>query len=155
MSQIEESMQAPAFDLPTDDGGSVSLDRLKGRTIVLFFYPKADTPGCTTESQDFTRLLPDFEAAGAVVIGVSRDPVKKLARFRTKHELGVILASDEAGAVTEAYGVWGEKTLYGRVYMGIERATILIDGAGIIRRTWRKVSVKSHADAVLAAVMTL
>ncbi len=155
MSHIEESVQAPAFALPTDDGGSVSLHNLNGQTIVLFFYPKANTPGCTTESQDFTRLVPQFEAAGAVVIGVSRDPVKTLARFRTKHDLGVILASDEAGAVTEAYGVWGEKTLYGRVYMGVERATFLIDGAGIIRRTWRKVSVKGHADAVLAAVQAL
>ena len=155
MSEVSEGMPAPAFDLPTDDGGSVSLAALKGRTVVLFFYPKADTPGCTTESQDFTALLPQFEAAGAVVIGVSRDPVKKLARFRVKHDLDVTLASDEARTVTEAWGVWGEKTLYGRVYLGIERATFLIDGAGVIRHAWRKVSVKGHAGAVLEAVRAL
>ena len=155
MSEVSEGMPAPAFDLPTDDGGSVSLAALKGRTVVLFFYPKADTPGCTTESQAFTALLPQFEAAGAVVIGVSRDPVKKLARFRVKHDLDVTLASDEAGTVTEAWGVWGEKTLYGRVYLGIERATFLIDPSGVVRHVWRKVSVKGHAGAVLEAVRAL
>jgi peroxiredoxin Q/BCP len=149
---IEAGSPAPAFDLPTDGGGSVSLAGLTGKTVVLYFYPKADTPGCTTEGQDFTALSDQFAAADAVVIGVSRDPVKKLDRFKTKAGLGVILGSDETGEVTEAYGVWGEKQLYGRVYMGIERATFLIDGDGIVRRTWRKVSVKGHAAAVLEAV---
>ena len=149
---IEAGTQAPAFDMATDGGGRVSLDGLKGKSVVLYFYPKADTPGCTTEGQDFTALGDQFAAAGAVVIGVSRDPAKKLDRFKAKRELSVILASDEDGVVTEAYGVWGEKTLYGRVYMGIERATFLINGDGVIRQAWRKVSVKGHAQAVLDAV---
>ena len=148
---IEAGMKAPAFDMATDTGGRVSLDDLKGKTVVLYFYPKADTPGCTTEGQDFTALGEQFAAADAVVIGVSRDPVKKLDRFKAKRELGVVLASDEDGAVTEAYGVWGEKKLYGRAYMGVERATFLIDGAGRVVRVWRKVSVKGHAQAVLDA----
>jgi peroxiredoxin Q/BCP len=155
MVEIVEGTRAPAFDMPTAGGGSVSLAGLKGQAVVLYFYPKADTPGCTTEGQDFTALTSDFAAANAVVIGVSRDPVKKLDKFKTKAELGVVLASDEAGTVTEAYGVWGEKQLYGRVYMGIERATFLIDGEGVVQRTWRKVSVKGHAAAVLAAVQEL
>jgi peroxiredoxin Q/BCP len=156
---LEAGVPAPAFDMPAvwpvDGGGSVSLAGLKGQTVVLYFYPKADTPGCTTEGQDFTALFDAFAAANAVVIGVSRDPVKKLDKFKTKAGLGVILGSDETGAVTEAYGVWGEKQLYGRVYMGIERATFLIDAEGIVRRTWRKVSVKGHAAAVLEAVQNL
>ena len=149
---LEPGMTAPAFDMATASGERVSSEALKGRPYVLYFYPKADTPGCTTEGQDFTALLPQFGGAGASVIGVSRDPVKKLARFAEKRELGVILASDEDGVVTEAFGVWGEKTLYGRVYMGIERATFLIDGAGVVRQVWRKVSVKGHAQAVLDAL---
>ena len=152
MVQLDEGSTAPAFDMPTDGGGSVSLAGLKGKTVVLYFYPKADTPGCTTEGQDFTALADEFAAANAVVIGVSRDPAKKLEKFKTKAGLGVVLASDEAGEVTEAYGVWGEKQLYGRVYMGIERATFLIDGDGVVRRTWRKVSVKGHAAVVLSAL---
>lgn len=155
MTEITEGSKAPAFDMPTHDGGRVSSEGLKGKPFVLYFYPKADTPGCTTEGQDFTALLPQFEAAGVAVIGVSRDPVKTLARFAVKRELGVVLVSDEDGAVTEAYGVWGEKTLYGRVYMGIERATFLIDSDGVIRQAWRKVSVKGHAQAVLDAVAAL
>jgi peroxiredoxin Q/BCP len=155
MTDITEGQQAPAFDLPVDGGGSVALEGLKGKTVVLYFYPKADTPGCTTEGQDFTALGDEFAAAGAVVIGVSRDPVKKLDRFKTKAGLGVVLGSDETGVVTEAYGVWGEKQLYGRVYMGIERATFLIDGDGVVQRTWRKVSVKGHAAAVLEAAKEL
>ncbi|RZJ41815.1 MAG: peroxiredoxin [Brevundimonas sp.] len=148
-------MKAPAFDMATADGGRVSLADLKGRTVVLYFYPKADTPGCTTESQDFSALTGDFDAAGAVVIGVSRDPVKKLARFAEKRELKVVLASDEPEDVTLGYGVWVEKKLYGREYMGIERATFLIDGEGVVRQVWRKVSVKGHAAEVLAAAQTL
>jgi peroxiredoxin Q/BCP len=141
--------------MATTDGGRVSLDALKGRNVVLYFYPKADTPGCTTESQDFSSLISDFEQIGTTVIGVSRDPVKKLDRFKAKHDLKVVLASDEPEDVTEAFGVWVEKTLYGRAYMGIERATFLIDGTGVVRRVWRKVSVKNHAAEVLAATRSL
>jgi peroxiredoxin Q/BCP len=152
---IEPGTPAPAFDLATDSGGRVSSADLRGKTIVLYFYPKASTPGCTTEALDFTALGDQFAAADAVVIGVSRDPVKALDRFKTKQNLGVILASDEDGSVTEAYGVWGEKKLYGKVYMGIERATFLIDAEGVVRQTWRKVAVKGHAQAVLEAVQAL
>jgi peroxiredoxin Q/BCP len=152
---IEPGTPAPAFDLATDSGGRVSSADLRGKTIVLYFYPKASTPGCTTEALDFTALGDQFAAADAVVIGVSRDPVKALNRFKTKQNLGVILASDEDGSVTEAYGVWGEKKLYGKVYMGIERATFLIDAEGVVRQTWRKVAVKGHAQAVLEAVQAL
>lgn len=155
MTDITQGMKAPAFDMATADGGRVSLAGLKGKTVVLYFYPKADTPGCTTEGQDFSALIGEFEAANAVVIGVSRDPVKKLDRFKAKHDLKVVLASDEPEDVTLGYGVWVEKKLYGREYMGIERATVLIDGAGVVRRVWRKVSVKGHAAEVLAAVQSL
>ena len=153
--EITEGLRAPAFDLPTDGGGRVSSAGLKGQTVVLYFYPKADTPGCTTEGQDFSALAADFAAAGAVVIGASRDPVKKLDRFKAKYDLKVTLASDEPGELTEAFGVWVEKSLYGRVYMGVERATFLIDGEGVVRRVWRKVRVKGHAAEVLAAVQSL
>jgi peroxiredoxin Q/BCP len=155
MTEITEGSKAPAFDMATADDGRVSLDGFKGRKVVLYFYPKADTPGCTTEGQDFSALVADFDAAGATVIGVSRDPLKKLDRFKAKYDLKVVLASDEPEDVTEAFGVWVEKKLYGREYMGIERATFLIDGAGIVRRVWRKVSVKNHAAEVLAAVQSL
>jgi thioredoxin-dependent peroxiredoxin len=155
MTELAAGQPAPAFDMAADGGGRVSLAGLRGQTVVLYFYPKADTPGCTTESQDFSALIDDFAAANAVVVGVSRDPVKKLDRFKAKRELKVILASDEPEDVTLAYGVWVEKTLYGRQYMGIERATVLIDAAGVIRRVWRKVSVKGHAAEVLDAVRTL
>jgi len=155
MPDIIEGSKAPTFDMATADGGRVSLDALKGRNVVLYFYPKADTPGCTTESQDFSSLIADFEQIGTTVIGVSRDPVKKLDRFKAKHDLKVVLASDEPEDVTEAFGVWVEKTLYGRAYMGIERATFLIDGTGVVRRVWRKVSVKNHAAEVLAAARSL
>lgn len=155
MTEITENSKAPAFDMATADGGRVSLDGLKGRTVVLYFYPKADTPGCTSEARDFSEHIDAFDAAGATVIGVSRDPVKKLDRFRTKYDLKVILASDEPEDVTEAFGVWVEKKLYGREYMGIERATFLIDSTGVVRRVWRKVSVKGHAEEVLAAAQSL
>ncbi|MGE7198196.1 peroxiredoxin [Brevundimonas naejangsanensis] len=155
MTDITENTPAPAFDLATDGGGRVSLDGLKGKNIVLYFYPKADTPGCTTEGQDFSALIDRFAAANAVVIGVSRDTVKKLDRFKAKHDLKVALGSDEDGAVTESWGVWVLKKLYGREYMGIERATFLIDGQGVVRRAWRNVKVKGHAEEVLAAVEAL
>ena len=150
--EITEGQIAPAFDMATDGGGRVSSAALKGKPYVLYFYPKADTPGCTTEGQDFSALIDDFARAGAVVIGVSRDPVKKLDRFKAKYDLKVILASDEPEDVTEAWGVWVEKKLYGRQYMGIERATFLVDASGVIRRVWRNVRVKGHAAEVLAAL---
>lgn len=155
MRDIPEGSQAPGFDMETAGGGRVSSDGLKGRPYVLYFYPKADTPGCTTEGQDFSALIEEFGAAGVAVVGVSRDPVKKLDRFRDKHDLKVVLASDEAGEVTDAWGLWGEKTLYGRTYMGVERATFLVDGDGVVRRAWRKVLVKGHAAEVLAAARAL
>lgn len=152
MTEITEGQKAPAFDMATDGGGRVSSDALRGKPYVLYFYPKADTPGCTTEGQDFSALIDDFARAGAAVIGVSRDPVKKLDRFKAKYDLKVVLASDEPEDVTEAWGVWVEKKLYGRTYMGIERATFLVDAAGVVRRVWRNVRVKGHAAEVLAAL---
>ena len=155
MTDITEGQAAPAFDLATDGGGRVTLDGLKGRSVVLYFYPKADTPGCTTEGLDFSALADQFAAANAVVIGVSRDAVKKLDRFKAKHDLKVVLASDEDGVVCEAYGTWIMKKLYGREYMGVERATFLIDGAGVVWSVWRSVKVKGHAEQVLEAAQKL
>ena len=155
MTDITEGQAAPAFDLATDGDGRVTLDGLKGRPVVLYFYPKADTPGCTTEGLDFSALADAFGAANAVVIGVSRDAVKKLDRFKAKHDLKVILGSDEDGVVCEAYGTWMMKKLYGREYMGVERATFLIDGAGVVRRVWRSVKVKGHAEQMLEAAQSL
>jgi peroxiredoxin Q/BCP len=155
MTDITEGQAAPAFDLPTDGDGRVTLDGLKGKSVILYFYPKADTPGCTTEGLDFSALTDRFAAAGAVVIGVSRDAVKKLDRFKAKHDLRITLGSDEDGAVCEAYGTWIMKKLYGREYMGVERATFLIDGAGLVRHVWRNVKVKGHAEQVLEATRTL
>ncbi|MEQ7155292.1 peroxiredoxin [Brevundimonas aurifodinae] len=151
MTEITEGSKAPAFDMPADGGGRASLS---GPTV-LYFYPKADTPGCTNEARDFTEHAEAFAQAGVTVIGVSKDPVKKLDRFKAKYDLKVTLASDEETGVTEAYGVWVEKSMYGKTYMGIERATFLIDGAGVVRRVWRKVSVKGHAEDVLAAAQAL
>ena len=150
-----EGHPAPALDLPTDNGGQFSLAALKGKPAVVYFYPKDDTTGCTREAQDFTALAPDFAALGVPVIGVSKDTVKKHDRFKAKYDLAVVLASDEDGAACEAWGVWVQKKLYGREYMGIERATFLIDGAGVVRKVWRQVRVKAHAEAVLAAAKEL
>jgi peroxiredoxin Q/BCP len=155
MTDITEGQAAPAFDLSSDGDGRVTLAGLKGKSVVLYFYPKADTPGCTTEGLDFSALAEQFAAANAVVIGVSRDAVKKLDRFKAKHDLKVALGSDEDGVVCEAYGTWVQKKLYGREYMGVERATFLIDGAGLVRRVWRSVKVKGHAEQVLEAVKAL
>ncbi|MNY01910.1 putative peroxiredoxin bcp [compost metagenome] len=155
MTDITEGQPAPAFDLATDGDGRVTLAGLKGKAVVLYFYPKADTPGCTTEGLDFSALADAFAAANAVIIGVSRDAVKKLDRFKAKHDLKVILGSDEDGVVCEAYGTWVMKKLYGREYMGVERATFLIDGAGLVRRVWRNVKVKGHAEQVLEAAQSL
>lgn len=152
---VDVGSPAPAFDLPSDEGDAITLASLEGKAVVLYFYPKDDTSGCTTEAQAFTAAAADFAKAGAVVVGVSRDTVKSHAKFRKKYDLDVRLGSDETGAVTEAYGVWVEKSMYGRQYMGIERATFLIDRSGVVRRVWRKVKVAGHAQDVLAATQQL
>lgn len=147
--------KAPDFTLPSGSGAEVSLSSLKGQKVVLYFYPKDDTSGCTAEAIDFTKLAKDFKAAGAVVLGVSKDSVKKHASFAAKHNLTVELLSDEEGKVLEKYGVWIEKSMYGRKYMGIERATFLIDSKGVIQQVWHKVKVTGHAGEVLGAVKGL
>lgn len=147
--------KAPDFSLPTGDGRTLSMSDFKGRPLVLYFYPKDSTPGCTQQAIGFTALLPEFEKAGAAVVGVSRDSVKRHSNFAEKHGIAFPLLSDEAGELCEAYGVWVEKNLYGRKYMGIERSTFLIDGESVIRRVWRKVKVKGHAEEVLDAVKSL
>ena len=142
---------APDFNLPRDGEGALSLADFKGRKLVLYFYPKDDTSGCTAEAIDFNRLASDFAAAGAAVVGASPDPVKKHDKFRQKYELTFPLLADEAKQTLEAYGVWVEKSMYGRKYMGVERTTFLIGGDGKIAKIWRKVKVPGHADEVLAA----
>lgn len=143
---------APDFDLATDGGGRVRLSELKGKPVVVYFYPKDDTSGCTKEAQEFTALLPEFEKRGAVVIGISPDGVRAHEKFRAKYELGVTLASDEDKSVLEAWGVWVEKSMYGRKYMGVERTTVLVDAAGKVAAVWPKVKVTGHAAAVLKAL---
>jgi peroxiredoxin Q/BCP len=147
--------RAPDFALPVDGGGSVSLKSFKGRKLVLYFYPKDDTSGCTQEAIDFNRLKKDFEKADAAILGASPDSVASHAKFKVKHGLDIALASDEAKAMLEAYGVWVEKSMYGRKYMGVERTTFLIDRAGVIAEVWSKVKVPGHAEAVLAAAKAL
>lgn len=149
---LEEGAMAPAFELPRDGGGSVSLADYAGRKLVLFFYPRADTPGCTREAIDFTRLNSAFADEGAAVLGISADSVKAQESFRDKHQLAVPLISDETHEMLEAYGAWGEKSMYGRSFMGIIRTTVLIGADGRIARIWRNVRVDGHADEVLAAV---
>ena len=151
----ETGETAPDFTLPRDGGGEVSLSELKGAPVVLYFYPRDDTPGCTTEGKDFTAAGEDFKKAGATVLGVSKDSVASHDKFRDKHDLSVILLSDEGSDVCEAYDVWGEKKMYGKTFMGIDRATFLIDRDGKIARTWRKVKVPGHVDEVLEAVRAL
>lgn len=146
---------APDFTLAQSDGSPVALSDLRGKKVVIYFYPKDDTPGCTTEAIDFSQQKAAFDASNAIVLGVSKDSVKRHENFAKKHDLAVTLLSDEAGAVIEKYGVWIEKSLYGRKYMGIERATFLIDAKGVIRQIWHKVKVKGHAEEVLAAVQSL
>jgi len=152
---LAEGSLAPDFSLPRENGGAVTLSALRPGKVVLYFYPKDDTPGCTTEAIDFTRLKDDFAAAGTTVIGISKDSVAAHDKFCRKHGLGVILASDEAGDVCERYGVWGEKSMYGKTFQGITRTTVLIDGSGRIARIWPKVKVAGHAAEVLAAARTL
>lgn len=147
--------KAPDFDLPTDGDGALSLSSLKGKKVVLYFYPKDSTPGCTVEAKDFRDRIKDFEKAGAVIVGASKDSVKRHDNFKAKNGLPFQLVSDGEGALCDDYGVWVEKKLYGRAYMGIERATFLIDGKGVVREIWRKVKVKGHAEAVLEAVKGL
>jgi len=147
--------KAPSFTLPADGGGKVSLKDFKDKTVVLYFYPKDDTSGCTAEACAFRDALPDFSKVDAEIIGISRDPVKSHDKFKAKYDLPFPLASDEDGKVCEAYGTWMEKSMYGRKYMGIERSTFLIDGKGVIRNVWRKVKVPGHADEVLKAAEAL
>jgi thioredoxin-dependent peroxiredoxin len=147
--------KAPDFTLPTDGAGTVSLSALKGKKVILYFYPKDDTPGCTKEACSFRDALPDFEGSGAVVIGVSKDTAAKHDKFKAKHALPFTLGADVDGTVTEAYECWVEKSLYGKKYMGIDRATFLIDGAGILRGIWHKVKVDGHVGDVLKAAKVL
>lgn len=153
--QLSEGAKAPAFRLPRDGGDSVSLGDFKGRNLVLFFYPRADTPGCTKEAIDFSRLSGAFAEAGTAVLGVSADPPKAQEAFRDKHELVTPLVSDEQHEMLDAYGVWGEKSMYGRTFLGISRTTVLVGADGRIIRIWRNVKVDGHADEVLAAVRDL
>ncbi len=152
---VEVGKKAPNFKMSTDGGGSIALKDLKDQKVVLYFYPKDDTPGCTKEACGFRDALPDFSKVDAVVIGVSKDSVAKHDKFKAKHDLPFTLASDEDGSVCEAYGTWVEKSMYGKKYMGIERATFLIDEKGVVRGEWRKVKVPGHVDAVLEAAQAL
>ncbi|MEM1019532.1 MAG: thioredoxin-dependent thiol peroxidase [Sphingomonadales bacterium] len=146
---------APDFTLPGDSGKTITLSELKGKNVVVYFYPKDDTPGCTKEAIAFTQSKADFDALDTVIIGVSKDTVAKHDKFKAKHDLSVDLASDEEGGMIEDYGVWVEKKMYGKTYMGIERATYLIDKKGTVRNVWRKVKVPGHVDAVLDAAKAL
>jgi len=147
--------QFPDFTLPRDGGTSMSLSDFTGKKLILFLYPKDDTPGCTIESIDFTARAADFEDASAVVVGLSKDSAVSHDKFIKKHKLGMPLLSDEDGSLLESLGVWVEKNMYGRTYMGIERTTFLIDETGAIRQIWNKVKVKGHVDAVLEAAKAL
>ena len=147
----EKGDKAPKVTIPVSDEESVNLGAPKGAAHVVYFYPRDNTPGCTTESIDFSSLLPKFEALGVQIIGVSKDSLKSHANFKIKKELTVILASDEESDACEQFGVWVEKNMYGKKYMGIERSTFLVQADGTIAATWRKVKVKGHADAVFAA----
>ncbi len=152
---VELGDKAPDFTLPTDGGGEVTLSKLHGKKVVLYFYPKDDTSGCTAEACGFRDSFPDYGGADAVVIGVSKDSVASHDKFKKKHELPFILASDAGAEACEKYGVWVEKSMYGRKYMGIERATYLIDGEGVVRGLWRKVRVPGHVAEVLKAARAL
>ena len=145
---------APDFTLPTNGGGTFTLSK-QSKAVVLYFYPKDDTPGCTKEAIAFTEHLAEFEAAGAIVVGASKDTAAKHDKFIAKHDLAVTLVSDAEGTMCEDYGVWVEKNMYGKTYMGIERATFLIDATGVVRQIWRKVKVPGHVEAVLDAVKAL
>jgi len=147
--------KAPAFTLPSDGGGKVALKEFKGRNLVLYFYPKADTPGCTKEAIAFSRLRAEFAKADTAILGVSADPVSSQDKFKSKHKLTIALGSDETKKTLAAYGAWGEKSMYGRKFMGVIRKTFLIDASGRIARVWPKVSVPGHAEEVLSAAREL
>jgi len=149
---LTEGDEAPAFDLPADDGLRVRLGDLRGRKVILYFYPKDDTPGCTTEACDFRDSISRVEEEGAVVLGVSPDPIRSHERFKRKYDLNFPLLADEDHSVAEAYGAWKEKSMFGRKYRGIERSTFLIDGEGRIERAWRRVSARGHANDVIQAL---
>lgn len=155
MADLDVGDLAPQFDLPRDGGGTLSLAALSGKPVVLYFYPQDDTTSCTQEAISFTQLKPEFEKAGAVVIGLSPDSTKKHDKFKAKYSLTIDLAADEERKVIETYHLWVEKSMYGRKYMGVERATFLIGRDGHIARIWRKVRVKGHAEEVLEAVRAL
>jgi peroxiredoxin Q/BCP len=152
---IEVGKKAPEFSMKTDAGGEISLKDLRGRKVVLYFYPKDDTPGCTKEACGFRDALPDFSELNAQIIGVSRDNVVKHGKFKAKYDLPFTLGADDDGSVSAAYGTWVEKSMYGKTFMGVERATYLIDELGIVRGEWRKVKVKGHVEAVLRATKDL
>ena len=153
--ELKPGDKAPPFKLATDGGGVISLASLKGKPLVLYFYPKDDTSGCTKEALDFTKSSRRFQALGIAIIGVSKDSVASHDKFKTKYKLKLSLASDSETETAQAYGVWVEKSMYGRKYMGMERATFLVDAQGKIREIWRKVKVSGHAEAVLAAAKSL
>jgi peroxiredoxin Q/BCP len=153
--ELEPGDKAPAFTLPGDGGTEIKLKDLKGKTVVLYFYPKDDTSGCTKQAIAFSEDARKFQAAGAVIVGVSRDSAASHDKFKKKHGLKIALAADEETRVADAYGVWVEKSMYGRRYMGMERATFLIDGKGVILKVWRKVKVPGHSAEVLEAVKAL
>jgi peroxiredoxin Q/BCP len=155
MTHLATDARAPAFSLPRDGGGAVSLADYAGKKLVLYFYPRADTPGCTREAQAFSALEGDFAAAGTAILGVSADPVPAQDAFKAKYRLSIPLASDEAHDMLNAYGVWGEKSMYGKTFMGVIRTTFLIGPDGKIARIWTKVKVDGHAEDVLAAAKTL
>jgi peroxiredoxin Q/BCP len=152
---LVEGAKAPSFHLPRDGGGMIALSDYTGKKLVLFFYPRADTPGCTREAIDFTRLRTAFAESGTEVLGISADGVGAQERFRDKHKLAVPLISDEKHQMLEAYGAWGEKSMYGRIFLGIVRTTVLVDADGRVARVWRHVKVDGHADQVLEAARAL
>ncbi len=155
MSELKEGDTAPDFELETDTDGIIRLSDFRGRKVVVYFYPKDNTSGCTQEARDFSDLLDEFARADTVVIGISPDTVRKHANFRARHDLRVMLAADPERQAIEAYGVWKEKSMYGRKYMGVERSTFLVDREGRVARAWRKVRVKGHAEEVLQAARAL
>lgn len=146
---------APTFDMAANNGSRISLSALAGKNVVLYFYPKDDTPGCTIEAKDFRDMIKDFDKANTIIIGVSKDSVKSHDKFKEKYCLPFTLGADEDGSVCEAYGVWVEKSMYGKKYMGIQRATFLIDSKGILRHIWPKVSVDGHVKEVLKTAQSL
>lgn len=155
LHKLLENTQAPDFDMPISEFESITLKNLAGKNIVLYFYPKDDTPGCTNEAKDFRDFIEEFDKLNTVIIGVSKDSITSHKKFKEKHCLPFILASDIDGKVCNSYGVWVEKSMYGRKYMGIERSTFLIDKTGLLRKIWYKVSVKGHVKEILNTIKTI